>query len=274
VLVASSIETFHRRADAWFDELRAHDSKVVRDDPPLVLEEWEARWFNRGFEARLFGVEALRCRRGTWASRFTGDPFRSRTTRRLRDAHFVESVDKADGRRRFNRESITALAAITRLVDEFGHPAASVLAQSDKGEVDGVVFDRDATDPDARIILGVEAKVHPIEHQALVWGLQRCGGVGDESTHIAAARAHRVRLRRETARNHHKKCCWIAWSRPATFWIVSPGRPDADVFGVAFDGRGSFRLTVLPDEVPLGRASVEARAGQANQSASESIWFD
>ena len=165
---------------------------------------------------------------------------------------------KGSGARVPAREGITHMAAIARLVLGYGHPADTVRSESPKFEVDIVVFDLSAREAAANEILGVEVKVEKREHEALSAGMQACRGNGGDEAHrsVVLDRFGR-RLPEAQARNHHKKCRWVAEHRPSTFWIVS--RDQSDVFEVRSPSDADFELMPLPDEA-LSRENVERRS--------------
>jgi hypothetical protein len=155
------------------------------------------------------------------------------------------------------REFVTEVAALAKLVGEYGHPAGDLQIESPGNEVDIVGYDRPNDDPDRRVLLGVEAKVSEREHELLVIGLEACDGSGTSHDHRDRVLAMSAgSLAAEMASNHHKKCAWISAERPGTVWVVSPGR--SDVFRVPCTRGEEFALGLL-DQAELERDAVEAR---------------
>lgn len=245
--------------DACFSALSSRDPKVAElKTESIPFAPWEADWFLRGVrDLHLFDVVVHDCRSGFIASGFIGDLF-STPSGKPRDAHFFSVTGlRGTGARSVSREGITHMASIAKLVGMYGYEPSVIRSESARFEVDIVAYDRPATEPEARPILGAEVKVREREHEALAIGMQACAGQGDADSHRAAVREQSDRnLPIGHAGNHHKKCRWLAAERPHTFWIVSTDR--SDVFSVRFPHEGSFELNPL-DEAALHHSQVAKR---------------
>jgi hypothetical protein len=255
-----SIDDFKAYMKDCFSALSERDPSVtVLKEESVPFTEWEADWFLRGVrDLMLFDVKVHSCTSGFIAAGFEGELFES-VSGTVRDAHFFGvSGRKGEGARATGREGVTHMAAIARLVGEYHHPADTIRSESARFEVDIEVFDRPARDTEPRAILGAEVKVRPREHEALAIGMQACRGKGDVDSHREAVR---VELGRDVpvtqARNHHKKCRWLAAEQTGTFWIISRDR--SSVFAARFPTEGTFQLSPLPDDA-LEREAVDQRA--------------
>ena len=233
--------TFDEEIQGAFERLRKADQQVrVLRPLQTPIADWESKWFMQGLELGIFEIDVGRGPAGWPAARIVGPPFHV-------DTHLLMSPSIERGERAVFREVVTQVAAISRLVGEFGHTVESVVAESQHWEVDAVVYDSAATDVGATAIIGVEAKVPLREHMALAAALQVCRGV-DEGHVAAIASGALPAAAASMAKNHHQKCRWIATSSTPVFWVISPFR--SDVFEVVRDDGGQFRL-IVSDESAL-----------------------
>jgi hypothetical protein len=194
-------------------------------DPP---PEWAAALLLRAMNQGILEIRVHEVAGGGWALAYEGD-----LARTVIGGHRVSTVfwtyRKVDNSRMFAREAAISVAAIARLVLDFGHPVEAVQIESDGGAVDGVAFDRFGVG--ARPILAVEAKVLDRELLALVAGVAECGGIGGEEAHRTGMRAsERPTFRENWPRNQHRKCAFLLAHQPVVFWVVSSGLPDGEVF--------------------------------------------
>jgi hypothetical protein len=236
-----TVADFSRFAAGALAALSAESGLPLELDPyRFPIPDWEADAFLRGLDRGVFGVRPRLVGKG-WSSTYVGSVMRL-ADGGLKNLHFLETLGRSPMARRVAREFVTEMATASRLVNEFGHDPDAIRAESAKSEIDVEVYDRDPVAPGARLMVGVEVKVDPAEHDALVAGLLACGGRGGAETHRQAFRDHNLRPDGDPTENHHHKCRWLATALPEVFWVVSPERWDAPPYAVSAAGPGAFAL--------------------------------
>ena len=177
---------------------------------------------------------------------------------RQRHVHPFWTKSSANGTRMFVHEATLSVALAARLVEEMGYPVESVQIESRKSEVDVVAFDSDC---ESTALLGVEAKTGRLELEAMIAGIERCGGQGGEEAHASAVADAGLRVPKGWLRNHHKKCAWLAENAPIAFWAVSVDDPNGRCFIAEREGeRFNLRGANLGD---MSRTSRIDRRGLA-----------
>jgi hypothetical protein len=234
---SDSVEHLRRQIRELYDALKLEDPEHVEafKEETLPFSEWEAEWFLRGIDKRLYHFE-VRERKGHKAVWVVGELQMTENGRPV-DAHLIQSLP--GGRRSVAREAVTHLATASFLVLGRRHPRAHVRSESEDLAMDLIVYDRPWREPEARPLIAVEVKVDQSEHEELVAGVQACGGQASEAYHRAITRAA-LNRRGSHAPNHHKKCLWIASHNPDVLWVRS--RDSSDVFLVLPEPNESFRL--------------------------------